>query len=124
MAVLHDFQCPNCGLLEEFLVDYTQDTAECSYCGVESERVFTQLHTDSWGGPQYVASLDETFDSRSDLKSWLKENNMVQSPTAEKHGGAYLRDGAPRTSRIYHDPKALSSKSKGTDRRLTDRKLH
>ena len=121
MSILNDFRCPECGLVEEV---WSHDEPECSYCGSESEKIFTQLHTDIWGGPQYVTSLDQTFDSKSDLKSWLSANDMVQSPTAEKHGGAYLRDGAPRTSRIYHDTAAISSKGKGTDKRLSAGKNH
>ena len=50
--------------------------------------LFSRLNTDSWGGPRYIASLDRSFDSHSDLKRHLHEEGLALAPSAERSGGA------------------------------------
>lgn len=115
MAVLFDWTCKFCGQTYEAWTD----CSSCGRCGGTGERQFSRATTFEWGGPRFIRSLQRTFDSRSSLNRWLREHNMMQSPAADKRGGAHLGDReAPRVSRIHFDPRAKGSKSKGTWQRV------
>lgn len=115
MAVLHDYRCKWCAAPFEAW----SDKPVCGTCGGTGAVRYSSLVTFEWGGPRFIRSLQKTFDSRSSLNTWLRDHNMMQSPTADKRGGAHLGDtDAPRVPRIYFDPRAKGSKSKGTWQRV------
>lgn len=103
MAVLHDYYCPECEIVE---VDKWSPPV-C--CGSAMRVAFRAVHSPEWGSPRtYLHLRDEPFHSRSELNSWARENGMALGASAEKHGGARNEDhlnlgkkysyrGAPRS---------------------------
>jgi hypothetical protein len=117
MSVLSDWECKLCYLQYEAW----SDSSSCYYCGGTGERRYSKLVTHEWGGPRYSPSLMQTFGSRSERDQYLRAHGLEQSPTADKHGGAHLGGTASyREHRAYFDPRAVSSRDKGTGRRLDE----
>lgn len=85
MIRLHDLRCVECQAIE--LDVYVGDPfPPCPNCGGERTWIPSRVNTDIQGGPKYYASLDATFDSKSDLKTYLKANGL--SEAGDKKGGA------------------------------------
>lgn len=115
MAVISDFECKFCGHTYEAWTDSTV----CHRCGGFGRKCFTAVNSFEWGGPRFDNALQRSFSSRSELKSWLKANGMMESPARDKFGGAYPNNiEAPRVSRVHFDPRSPSSRGKGTSKRL------
>lgn len=103
MAVLHDYYCAECEVVEF-------DKWEPPVCCGHAMRIaFRSVHSPEWGSPRtYIHLRDEPFYSRSELDSWARKNNMALGASAEKHGGArneehlnlgkrYSYNGSPRS---------------------------
>lgn len=85
MAVLNDYQCPECGREDS---DVWSDSVE-RCCGKEMRLLMPRLHAFEWGGPRtHIHLRDEPFASRSELKQYEKDNGLVLSESSEKVGGA------------------------------------
>ena len=113
MAILNDYACKFC--LGEY--EAWSDSYSCRYCRGTGEKYYSRLTTDSWGGPRFIRSLQQTFESKSSLNKWLARHRMTQSPLADKHGGAYLGEAPRLQDKIYFDPKPTTSRhsrAKGT----------
>ncbi len=88
MAVLHDVYCGHCDHEEEGVWFDHAKPPHCSRCGHSVRPRITHVNTDAWGGPRFIPSLDRTFDSHADLKSYMKRNHMEPAASADKHHGA------------------------------------
>jgi hypothetical protein len=86
MAVMHTMGCRKCNAV--FPDQWTDDPPVC--CGEEAQVIFVKpTYTEEWGGPRQILNLrDEPFGSRSELNTFLRENNLALGASAEKHGGA------------------------------------
>ena len=89
---LYDFECTNCGNIDERIEHYDVDTAPCSKCSCKAKRII------SVNGPNcanedagWLSSVLEVVDKESDLphtreflknptrsnyKAWMKERNL------------------------------------------------
>lgn len=87
MPVLHDYFCRECERVE------FDKWAPPVCCGDHMCIAFRTLHTTEWGSPRtYLHLRDEPFNSRSELESYCKQNNMALGASAEKVGGARNED--------------------------------
>ena len=87
MPVLHDYYCPDCEVIE------IDKWSPPMCCGQSMHVAFRTLHTTEWGSPRtYLHLRDEPFNSRSELESFAKKNNMALGASAEKVGGARNED--------------------------------
>jgi len=86
-VIIHDLRCLACGAVEQDVLVPSNDAFTlCPLCGGERDWVPAKLNTDAWGSPQYVASLDREFASKSDLRKHLKENGLQEA--GDRVGGA------------------------------------
>lgn len=84
---LYDMLCHDCEHVEVDAWRKCNEWGACESCGSANVKPRPALFgTDCWGGPKYVSSLDREFDSRSDLKKFLKEHNF--SEAGDRVGGA------------------------------------
>ena len=97
-----DLRCAECGN-EEIDVCITGDIYPPCGCGGEMKFLPSKLNSDVWGGPTYFKSLDMTFDSKSDLKRHLKENDL--SECGDRVGGARTEDHLRCGKTLYFDQK-------------------
>jgi hypothetical protein len=89
VPALHDLRCENGHETHDVLVSAGCFPA-CAICNQPMRPDYSRwtrgLATDSWGGPRYFTSLDETFASRSELKAHLKRMGWMEA--GDKVGGA------------------------------------
>ncbi len=78
MRRIHDIRCVECGSITVDVV-VEDDFPACGNCGGETTWIPSKVNTDIWGQPTYVKSLDMEFQSRGDLKSYLKENGLIEA---------------------------------------------
>ena len=83
--IIHDLRCLSCGTVEPDVPCESGRYPSC-VCGGARTWVPTRFNTDITGGPIYMRSLDREFDSKSSLRSYLKENGLQEA--GDKVGGA------------------------------------
>jgi DNA-directed RNA polymerase subunit RPC12/RpoP len=103
---IHDLRCVRCEEIEENVSVYRENYPKCPSCGGKRTWVPAKMTTDSWGGPRWVNGIDRYFDSRSDLKSYLKRNGVLEAGDAV--GGARNNDGMKRSHFSYANQKKRS----------------
>ena len=98
MSVLHDLFCKACDLEVSGILVEPGCYPDCPKCGGPSAVDFSKLriHADIWGQSHFVRGLDRTFDSKSDLRSYLKKHGLAEAGDRVK--GART---APRKEIIY-----------------------
>jgi hypothetical protein len=83
---IYVFACDPCGV-EYLEAVYPMGHEEpCKHCGKPMLKVPQTFHADAWGGPKYVQSLDQSFDSKSELRSEMKRQGL--SEAGDPVGGA------------------------------------
>jgi hypothetical protein len=90
---IHDLICRKCGEIEnDQLVAFSNSGSygKCVTCGGERTWMPSRVNTDIWGSPQFIESLDRTFESKSDLKKELKRCGF--EPAGDKVRGARNED--------------------------------
>lgn len=87
---IYVFACDPCGVeLPEGL--YPLDHHKpCKQCGNPMLKVPQTFHADAWGGPKHIQSLDQSFDSKSDLRKELRRQGL--SEAGDPVGGARNED--------------------------------
>jgi hypothetical protein len=89
MLIKHDLRCEKCGEIEQNVYYEKGETPVCPCGGARGPDYATfKINTPEWGGPKFFNGLDRTFNSRSELNSYLKEKGLQQAPSADKHHGA------------------------------------
>jgi len=115
MAVIHDYECRECGT--QALDQWSDSIPTC--CGSEMGLLMPHLQSFEWGGPRtYLHLRDEPFSSRSELTSWAKKEGLSLGESSEKVGGARndMYDGIGKTYSYKGSPKADNSLSNATRR--------
>jgi hypothetical protein len=96
---VHDLFCKACGHIERDQIVKQGAYGECASCGGARNWLPSRVNTDIWGSPQYIESLDRTFDSKSDLKVELKRCGF--EPAGDKVRGARNEDRYKGSSFAY-----------------------
>lgn len=74
----------------------------CRNCGGERTWIPSKVNTDLWGQPTYVRSLDREFDSKSDLKAYLKANGLQEAGDKVNGARTFRSPDPPRgTGKAY-----------------------
>lgn len=74
----------------------------CRNCGGERTWIPSRVNTDLWGQPTYVRSLDREFDSKSDLKAYLKANGLQEAGDKVNGARTFRSPDPPRgTGKAY-----------------------
>ena len=87
--IIHDLRCKHCGNIAINVPCVRRPDGAfpvCPRCGGERTWIPAKLNTDIWGSGQYVTSLDREFGSKSELKSYLRENGLQEA--GDRVGGA------------------------------------
>lgn len=87
---IHDLRCKRCGLLEVDVVVSERPYPRCPSCGGERDWQPSKVTTHEWGQSRYFKSLDRAFSSRSELRSYMRENQCEEA--GDKVGGARNED--------------------------------
>ena len=87
---IHDLICRAC---ETILRDQTVRGTEYGLCqcGAPFDWLPSKVTADAWGRPHYIASLDRTFDTKSDLRKELRRCGF--EPAGDRVHGARNEDG-------------------------------
>lgn len=88
---IHDLRCKACQRLELDVVVGDRPYPVCPECNGERDWVPSKLTTDEWGQSRYFKSLDMEFQSKSDLKAYMRKNGVREA--GDKVGGARNEDG-------------------------------
>ena len=86
MPVIHDLRCKGCDAEFPDQVVDPNDFPACPLCGGERTWVPAGFATDTWGSPRYIASLDQEFGSRSELRAHLRAHGLEEA--GDRVGGA------------------------------------
>ena len=97
MSVLHDLRCDPCRRTERDVECQRGSIPPCPRCGGARRWLPFAPHTDLWGGPKRIRSLDRTFASSSDMKAYLKRNHLESA--GDRVGG--MRNSGQQFGRIY-----------------------
>jgi hypothetical protein len=102
MRRIHDLRCLRCDRIETDVVVEGEAFPECGRCGGERDWIPSQVRTDIWGAPTYIRSLDQEFGSRSELRSYLKQNGLEEAGD-KVNGARAFKSPEPRrgTGRAY-----------------------
>lgn len=102
MAVLHDVYCAACDKIEVDVWVQSGAATRCPTCrGPRSIAITKSPFMDAWGGPRHIPTMrDEPFASKSEMRRWMRDNDLGPSPSADKHGGA-RNEGHMHLGRIY-----------------------
>ncbi len=78
--ILYDFFCPSCKHEEERVVSFDERLNQICTCGGGMKLNFTTKDSayERKRFPYYDESLDKTFSSNQEKKSYLKQKNLVQ----------------------------------------------
>jgi len=95
---IHDLRCVACGKVEVDQIVFDRPYPLCT-CGGDRDWVPAKMTTDSWGGPRFVNGIDRYFDSRSDLKAYMRKNGVLEA--GDRVGGARNNDGMKKTHFSY-----------------------
>lgn len=90
MAPIHDLRCTVCKRLELDVRVCERPYPECPECGGERDWVPAKVSTDEWGQSRFIASLDREFSSRSELRSYMRSEGLLEA--GDKVGGARNED--------------------------------
>lgn len=74
--ILRDVYCPGCDAMRYDVFVEGDDYPDCKLCDQQMKNAITKINADAWGGPQYHPALDMTFDSKSDLRLYMKEKGL------------------------------------------------
>lgn len=80
-----DFQCPECGLIFEEIVDSCVQFTGCPECEIDAKRIYS-FNTGHRADPTWLPSAldllqpdgEKRIESRSELDKYLKKHNIVQ----------------------------------------------
>ena len=101
MAIL-DIRCPKCERRELDAVVFNLEYPQCDECQVVMQPTWERgmcASTPEWGQSQFFNGVDQHFESRSEKKRWLKENNYEEA--GDSVGGARNNDGFKGTKFSY-----------------------
>lgn len=86
MRRVHDLICKCCSDVERDVIIETDAYPRCPKCDGERGWLPAKLVTDEWGGPRHIRSLDMTFSSKSELRSYMRAHRLQEC--GDKEGGA------------------------------------
>ena len=82
---IQDLRCTKCGAIQTDVA--VGDTfPNCPLCAGPTTWIPARVNTDIFGGPKYITSLDQTFDSKASLRSYLRDNGLQEA--GDRVGGA------------------------------------
>lgn len=86
MRRVHDLRCLSCDRIEQDVLVEGEEFPFCGRCGGKRDWVPAQVRTDIWGRSTYIRSLDQEFGSKSELRSYLKQNGLQEA--GDRVGGS------------------------------------